>query len=123
MHGFSDRLRIERERLGYSQRKLAAALGITQQTQFKYEKSQSVPNLDYLDAIQELGFNVQYVLGFEGPDRLKDSPLKVSDVVELSVKAFKEVELSNLDEDGIPLSLGVRMREFRRNLEGKTETL
>lgn len=123
MSGFSGRLRLERERLGYSQRKLATELGITQQTQFKYEKAQSVPNLDYLDAVRKLGFNVLFILGYENASLIQDAPLNKEEFVDISVNAYKDVELSNLDADGFPVSLGVRMREFRRTLEDKTANL
>ncbi|WP_068634923.1 helix-turn-helix domain-containing protein [Thauera butanivorans] len=52
------RLREERERLGLTQ----DALGVTPQSQRKYEKGESTPGADYLAMFAALGADVLYIL-------------------------------------------------------------
>ena len=57
-----DRLREERERMGFSQQGIADVLGVTKQTQFQYEKGNNSPKADYLAKLSQIGADVQYIL-------------------------------------------------------------
>lgn len=74
---FGERLRIERERLGFTQDELASKAGITRRTQVNYESGKRVPDADYLMAIAENGLNVRYLLTGESPNLERDALEKV----------------------------------------------
>lgn len=56
------RLRSERERLGYKLNEFAELMGITRQTQAKYEKLTRSPDSDYLEKASKLGIDVFYLI-------------------------------------------------------------
>lgn len=57
-----DRLRTERERLGYTQPGFAELTGTTKRTQFNYEKNERAPDGNYLAAIAAVGADVLYIV-------------------------------------------------------------
>jgi len=57
-----ERLREERDRLGFSQEKFSAAGGVLKRAQIHYEKGERMPDASYLAAIAEIGVDVVYVL-------------------------------------------------------------
>ncbi|WP_231892058.1 helix-turn-helix transcriptional regulator [Burkholderia sp. MSMB1589WGS] len=57
-----ERLREERERLGLSQAKFAAACGIGKTAQYTYEAGERTPDAAYLEAAGRLGVDVWYVV-------------------------------------------------------------
>lgn len=57
-----DRLREERERLGFKQSDFAALAGSTRKTQFNYESGERNPDAAYLQAILGVGADVLYIL-------------------------------------------------------------
>lgn len=62
------RLREERKRIGLSQSDVAeiaadqGAAGTTRQSQSLYEKDKRIPDAAYLAAIEQAGFNINYVV-------------------------------------------------------------
>lgn len=56
------RLREERERLGYSQEAFAALASASRPTQFNYESGKRAPDSIYLSAIAAAGADVLYIL-------------------------------------------------------------
>lgn len=58
----SDRLKVERDRLGCSQQALAERLGISLRSQQNYEKGDRSPDANYLAAIAAAGADVLYIL-------------------------------------------------------------
>ncbi|AOJ05113.1 transcriptional regulator [Burkholderia mayonis] len=63
MDSIGERLREERERLGYSQTAFGALAEVTKQSQIKYEKGERSPDASYLAAIMRVGADVQYIVG------------------------------------------------------------
>ncbi len=57
-----ERLRIERERLGFNQPEFAAFAGATKQTLNSWEAGRSSPKADQLEALGEQGVDVYYVI-------------------------------------------------------------
>tara|TARA_R110000796_G_scaffold26354_18_gene73316 strand:- start:720 stop:1160 length:441 start_codon:yes stop_codon:yes gene_type:complete len=57
-----ERLRSERERLGFGQQNLADLCGVTMRSQRNYEKGQRQPDALYLAAVAAAGIDVLYVL-------------------------------------------------------------
>lgn len=84
--GRGTRIRIERERLGLSQSKLADLCGTSKGSQILYEKGRA-PSADYLTAFDAVGGDVMFVLtGHHQGETLSVSRLStavriVSDVV------------------------------------------
>lgn len=62
MSSIGERLREERERLGFSQTALGAIGGVQKQAQLKYEKGERFPDATYLDAAAKVGADVQYII-------------------------------------------------------------
>ena len=57
-----ERLKEERERLGFTQPAFAALAGTTKKSQIDYEKNLTQPKAGYLAAIAEAGADIQYVV-------------------------------------------------------------
>ena len=62
MESIGDRIREERDRLGFNQTAFGAIGGVRKQAQLKYEKGERFPGADYLAAIAKVGADVQYVV-------------------------------------------------------------
>ena len=60
--GFGERLKQERKRLGLTQAELAKRVGIKALTVLQYEKGNTSPTLQFVYKLQDLGFNLQYLL-------------------------------------------------------------
>lgn len=56
------RLKLERERLRYTQEDLSGIGGVTRQTQSKYEKGLRSPDAQYLQRIAAVGIDAKYVI-------------------------------------------------------------
>lgn len=57
-----DRLREERERLGYSQSAIGAVGGVKKLAQLKYEQGERFPGADYLAAVAKIGVDTLYII-------------------------------------------------------------
>jgi len=62
MSNFFERLKEERERLGFNQEAFGAIGGVKKLAQFNYEKGERKPDSDYLAAISRVGVDVLYLL-------------------------------------------------------------
>lgn len=60
--GISQRLRDERDRLGFTQAGLAEKLGVSRNTQVNYERGERIPDATYLASFAALGADVMWVL-------------------------------------------------------------
>jgi len=58
----NDRLREERERLNLSQADFAEKVGVSRNTQVRYETGKTLPPSSYLETIKTMGVDVDYVL-------------------------------------------------------------
>ena len=73
MSSIGERLREERERLGFNQTAFGAIGGVLKQAQLKYEKSERFPDAAYLEAVAKVGADVQYIVtGERCPGSLTD---------------------------------------------------
>jgi len=61
MH-FSERLKKERERLGYSQTEFSKMAGATRKTLFNWEAGSGSPGIEALNTWSEVGLDVLYVV-------------------------------------------------------------
>lgn len=60
--GIGDRLKEERERLGFNQTEFAAIAGASKNTQYNYEKGERSPDAEYLAAVFANGVDLFYVI-------------------------------------------------------------
>lgn len=60
--GIGERLRAERQRLGYVQADFGAAVGVSKTTQFNYEAGDRMPDARYLRKAAALGLDLLHVL-------------------------------------------------------------
>ncbi|MCU0211637.1 helix-turn-helix transcriptional regulator [Pseudomonas shahriarae] len=71
--GIGDRLKEERERLGFSQTEFAAVAGASKNSQYNYEKGERSPDAVYLAAVAGKGVDILYVVTGERKPRSTDS--------------------------------------------------
>lgn len=69
MNDAGQRLREERERLGYSQKAFGDLGGVSKNTQLAYENGSSSISLDYLFKLGPVGLDIYYVAMGKGHDR------------------------------------------------------
>ncbi|HBO9849871.1 TPA: helix-turn-helix transcriptional regulator [Pseudomonas aeruginosa] len=62
MSSIGERLKEERERLGFNQTAFGAVGGVQKQAQLKYEKGERSPDADYLAALSKVGADVLYIV-------------------------------------------------------------
>lgn len=62
MTTIGERLRQERNRLGYNQEDFGALGSVVKKTQGQYENDVSSPGADYLQAIAQVGADVQFIV-------------------------------------------------------------
>jgi transcriptional regulator with XRE-family HTH domain len=69
-----ERLKHERKRLGFKQNDFAEKVGVTVQSQIRYEGDKSSPDADYLAKVLALGGDVIYLLtgAYSKPSGLND---------------------------------------------------
>lgn len=98
--GFGERLRTERIRLSLTQEALAEQTGVKQQTIHMYERGKTSPTLQFVYKLQDLGFNLPYLLhGREQVPLPSNFPPEVfqfvADMVTEIEKKFSGGSLSN----------------------------
>ncbi|WIE52389.1 helix-turn-helix transcriptional regulator [Pseudomonas sp. GM17] len=71
--GIGDRLKEERERLGFNQTEFAAKAGASKNSQYNYEKGERSPDASYLAAVAERGVDVLYVVTGERKPTMAES--------------------------------------------------
>ena len=74
MDTYSERLKAERERLGFTQEQFAALAGMKKNAQLNYEKGLRKPDLDYLKAIHAAGADVKYIIAGDRISERDKSP-------------------------------------------------
>lgn len=62
MSTVGERIKHERLKLKLSQREFSKLINISAEAQFKYEKNVSLPRLDYLLKLQNIGVDINYIL-------------------------------------------------------------
>lgn len=69
----SERVKNIRADLGYTQKTMAAALGVTTRTWQIWEEGGSVPGGNHLQSLVRLGFDANWILTGEGPMRREET--------------------------------------------------
>lgn len=87
----SDRLKAERERLGYSQEEWALIAQIHRNTQAKYEKGEGSPNVEYLAAINSIGADIDYIITGEKTVYREASPEFECSIISMIIEQLEIV--------------------------------
>lgn len=109
---FGERLRFERERLGYTERQIANLLGVTIAKYENYEAGKEDPGIFKMPMLNDCGFDILFVITSE-----RHRP--VEEESEL-LKRFRE--LSQRGRDSVFMTLDALERlgpNLRRKLETK----
>ncbi|MGN0920246.1 MAG: helix-turn-helix domain-containing protein [Cellvibrio sp.] len=85
MHIF-ERIREERERLGFTQDAFGAIGGVSRRAQSNYESGERSPDLNYLAAIERVGVDVLFVITG------KRAEATISGEEELLLKGFRQMD-------------------------------
>ncbi len=75
--GIGDRLRAERQRLGYAQADFGAAVGVSKTTQFNYEAGDRSPDARYLQKAAALGMDLLLIITGRKDDSGADRYVRV----------------------------------------------
>lgn len=62
MMNFSERLKSEREKTGYSAEEFGVLGGVGKASQYNYEKGFRKPDIEYLANIARIGCDIQYIV-------------------------------------------------------------
>jgi transcriptional regulator with XRE-family HTH domain len=85
-----DRLREERERLGFSQPALAGLAETTKKSQIDYEKGTTFPKANYLEVVAKVGVDVQYVItGVRSASLMGDEALLIEGFRQMDAETKK----------------------------------
>lgn len=107
--GLNERLRQERERLGFSQQEFANRLGISRATQNYFEAGSRQPDLDYLSAFGRNNGNILYLLF---ADQSEHEYVDVLDW-DLFDKVWDWVERVAVDAKGKPYPPDLKKKAFK----------
>lgn len=109
MSSIGERLKEERERLGFSQTVFGSIGGVQKQAQLKYEKGDRSPDADYLAAISKAGADVQYIVtGIGCPTMLSDDESELVSRFRKAPLAVKAATLAGLAAGAEPASKGAK---------------
>lgn len=75
--GIGERLRAERQRLGYAQADFGAAVGVSKTTQFNYEAGDRTPDARYLRKAASLGLDLLHVVTGSPGDGAADRYIRI----------------------------------------------
>lgn len=92
---FGERLRTERERLGYTELQIAQLLGVPLETYQKYELGQEDPGIFRMPRLNDCGFDILFIITSE-----RHNPVE-----EESELLARFRELSNRGRDSIFMTL------------------
>ena len=102
MEGLTQRIRLIRAQLGYTQKAMAERVSVKYRSWQDYENGKSIPGGKVLGDIAVLGININWLLTGTGAMRVPDGSQTASGgLPELIVAAMREV-LDEMDDPGVP---------------------
>jgi transcriptional regulator with XRE-family HTH domain len=105
MSSIGERLKEERDRLGFNQTAFGAIGGVQKQAQLKYEKGERFPDADYLAAISKIGADVQFIVtSIRCPSALSDDESELVARFRKAPLAVKAAALAGLEAGGMPVA-------------------
>lgn len=117
LEAFGQRLREERQRLGFTQADFAEAGGVKRAAQFLYEKGDRAPNVDYISRLLEKGVNLRYLFLGDTPELDASLALEKNDITE----AFQLTDKLCRDSKGRLLDYEHRQALFEGIIEMVSE--
>ena len=112
--GFGDRLRSQRKELKLTQILFAQLAGVTTLTQHMYEHEDTSPNIKYLESIQKIGVDLDYLL-FNKKSSI-DEEIETTDFISIKPNILRDIysviETVSYDEKGRHLPLETRQNIF-----------
>ena len=81
---FGERLRTERERLGYTELQIAQLLGVPLQTYQKYEEGQEDPGIFRMPRLNDCGFDILFIITSERHNPIEEENKLLARFRELS---------------------------------------
>lgn len=117
MSSIGDRLREEREQLGFNQTAFGAVGGVQKQAQLRYEKGERFPGADYLAAVARVGADVQYIVtGIRSSGALSDDESELVARFRKAPLAVKASTLAGLAAGAEPQPKGAKKQVFRASV-------
>lgn len=121
-----ERLREERERLGYSQIDFAGLAGVGRGSQANYEKGERSPDANYLAAVAEVGADIAYIVtGIKSANvRRFDRNAKTLELIEECAAALRIIERRQglqLNDDKFGLIVRMLFEEYYDEFVGEEE--
>lgn len=95
--GIGERLKEERERLGFSQTEFAAVAGASKNSQYNYEKGERSPDAAYLAAVAEKGVDILYVVTGVPTPQVVDGSTAAEDNLVNQYRALPEADQATVD--------------------------
>ena len=95
--GIGERLKEERERLGFSQTEFAAVAGASKNSQYNYEKGERSPDAAYLAAVAEKGVDILYVVTGVPTPHVVDGSTAAEDNLVNQYRALPEADQATVD--------------------------
>lgn len=108
---FGQRLRSERERLGFNQLDFAELGGIKRSSQILYESGRRVPDVRYLERIKGAGVDLIYLVTSQHYVQATKDALVISHATVTAI--YKLVDELCTDDAGTLFPLDVRLRFFQ----------
>ena len=113
MNSFFERLRNERERLGFSQDAFGVIGGVQRRAQINYEKGERAPDSTYLAAIAKVGADIQYIVtGVRSAQSLTATE-------QLFLEKYRSSEPSRQDQ-ALRVLLGEQPMNTKFNVQGNS---
>lgn len=102
MLDFSERLKLEREKTGYSAEEFGILGGVGKASQYNYEKGSRKPDIEYLANIAKVGCDIQYIVtGIVSDKHLEREEIELLTLFRSANKSLKLITIQLLK---IPLS-------------------
>ena len=83
---FGERLRTERERLGYTELQIAQLLGVPLETNQKYELGQEDPGIFRMPRLNDCGFDILFIITSERHNPVEEESELLARFRELSTR-------------------------------------
>lgn len=102
MMKIGDRIKSERERLGFNQDDFAEKGGVSRRSQIMYEQNKTEASAGYFAKIAEIGADVNYILTGVHNQFVQNAPvLEDMDVVEVAKRPPSKMIMGSLRELGV----------------------
>lgn len=85
---FGERLSEERKRIGLNQKDFSSIAGVTKTSQVNYESGERSPNVNYLQAIESTGVDINYILTGNRANKIASDSVKTINQMQEQKKSY-----------------------------------